>query len=95
MNKASKIILFVLIACWAMACSKKGVITEVPATDNIDTTNGATKYSGVFSSTPGESVSGTALVLLNGGVYSVALKNMNIGNDLIMKDFEPHVKKSL
>ena len=79
MNKVSKIMLFVLVSYWVMACTKKGQLNEVPAADNIDTTSGAAKYSGVFSSAPGESVSGTALVLLNGGVYSVALKNMNIG----------------
>ena len=79
MNKVSKIMLFVFVSCWVMACSKKSQLTEVPATDNIDTTNAAAKYSGSFSSAPGESASGTALILLKNGVYSVALKNMNVG----------------
>ncbi|MEO7766136.1 MAG: DM13 domain-containing protein [Ferruginibacter sp.] len=62
-----------------MACSKQSPVNEVPATDYIDTTNGAAKYSGTFLSAPGESVNGTALVLLKNGAYSLALKNMMIG----------------
>lgn len=85
---------FIFISCWVMACSKKDALTEVPATEIIDTTNGATKYSGEFSSAPGESVSGTALILLTNGAYSVALKNMNInsGPDLrvyLSKQIQP------
>lgn len=79
MNKAGKVILIVLLSCWLMACSKESPLTEVPARDNIDTTNGVVKYNGTFISAPGESASGTALILLKNGVYSVALSNMKVG----------------
>lgn len=69
----------VLVSCWIMACSKKSTMNEIPAMDPIDTTMGASKYSGTFVSAPGESVSGSALILLKSGAYSLALKNMNIG----------------
>jgi len=94
MKKAGKIVLFVFISCWVMACSKKGQVTEVPATDNIDTTNGAVKYNGSFTSAPGKSATGTALILFKNGLYSVALKNMNVsgGPDLhvyLSKQIQP------
>ena len=79
MNKVIKLMLFVSISVWLMACSKESPLTEVPARDNIDTTNGVVKYNGTFISAPGESASGTALILLKNGVYSVALSNMKVG----------------
>jgi len=94
MHKAGKIILFVSMLVWLMACSKESSLTEVPAADNIDTTNGAVKYNGSFISAPGKSATGTALILLKNGVYSVALKNMNVsgGPDLrvyLSKQIQP------
>lgn len=79
MSKTSLMVFCVSICCLLMACSKTSTVTTLPATDIIDTTGGAAKYSGAFSSAPGENVSGTALILLKSGVYSMALKNMNIG----------------
>ena len=79
MRKAVNIILCVVISCVTMACSKKRPVNEAPATDYIDTTNGAAKYRGTFLSAPGESASGTVLVLLKNGAYSLALKDMNVG----------------
>jgi len=94
MKKAGKIVLFVFISVWLMACSKESPLTEVPATDNIDTTNGAVKYNGSFISAPGKSATGTALILLKNGAYSLALKNMNVsgGPDLrvyLSKQIQP------
>ncbi len=94
MKKAGKIVMFVFISVWLVACSKESQLTEVPATDNIDTTNGAIKYNGSFISAPGKSATGTALILLKNGVYSVALKNMSVsgGPDLrvyISKQIQP------
>ncbi len=94
MKKLGKILLFVSISIWLMACSKESPLTEVPATDTIDTTNGAVKYTGSFISAPGKSATGTALILLKNGVYSLALKNMNVsgGPDLrvyLSKQLQP------
>lgn len=94
MNKARKLMVLAFISCWLMACSKESPLTEVPATDNIDTSNGAVKYTGSFISAPGKSASGTALVLLKNGIYSVALKKMNVsgGPDLrvyLSKQLQP------
>ena len=72
--------LLIAITCGMSSCSKQNQVNQVPATDNIDTSKGAIKYSGMFSSAPGESVSGNALVLFQNGVYSIALENMNVGN---------------
>ncbi|MCY7421327.1 MAG: DM13 domain-containing protein [Chitinophagaceae bacterium] len=94
MKKAGKLVSFVFISVWLMACSKESSLTEVPATDNIDTTSGAVKYSGSFMSAPGERATGTALILLKNGIYSIALKNMNVsgGPDLrvyLSKQIQP------
>jgi Electron transfer DM13 len=77
----NKLFCLLFIITWGMiACSKKNQTTEVPATDVIDTTKAAIKYSGTFVSAPGESVSGKALVLFQSGTYSIALEDLNVAN---------------
>ncbi len=74
---------FLLIAGFVwIGCSKpdKTTTTEIPAADLIDTSQGAVKFSGNFVSAPGESVSGKALVLLKGGIYTLALESTAIVN---------------
>jgi hypothetical protein len=88
------LLLCIVMGMAAMSCSKQNNTTEQPATDKIDTVKSMVKYTGSFASAPGESVSGTALVLLDAGVYSLALKNfsVNIGPDLhlyLSKELKP------
>jgi hypothetical protein len=79
--KKSFLLLAIIIAVYSMlACSKQSQTADVQATDIIDTSKTAIKYSGQFSSAPGESVSGKVLILLQNGVYSIALENFNTGN---------------
>ena len=79
MNKA--FFLLAMVAWALVSCSKKGQgTTSVPANDNIDSSNAAAKYSGAFTSAPGETVSGKALILLQNSTYSLALENLDAGN---------------
>lgn len=73
--------LFVVSCVWA-GCSKPDNTKAAapPATDIIDTSQGAAKFSGSFVSAPGESVSGKAIVLLKGGIYTLALESIKIVN---------------
>ncbi len=63
-----------------LSCKKQNGTTQLPATDKIDTSKAAVKYSGTFVSAPGETVGGKALVLLNGAIYSVALQSFSVNN---------------
>jgi Electron transfer DM13 len=72
--------LLAIIAGGITSCSKKNQASEIPAIDHIDTSSAVTKYSGLFSSAPNESVSGKALILQQNGIWSVALENINIKN---------------
>ena len=80
-----KRILFIsiIVFLWA-GCSKGdiniGETSTVPQIDNIDTSNAAIKFTGIFASAPGKSVRGKALLLLEGSVYKLALENMAIVN---------------
>jgi Electron transfer DM13 len=69
-----------IIITGGMACSKQNQTTEIPANDPIDTSKAVIKYSGQFSSAPGESVSGKALILFQNGAYSIALENLDVSN---------------
>jgi hypothetical protein len=73
------IIIFVCASC-SKGNKSTGDTSNVPQMDYIDTVNAITKHTGTFVSAPGESVSGKALVLLQGSVYKLALENMAIAN---------------
>lgn len=76
-------VLFLTGTLLLTACSKKDQTTDM-AMDTIpaatDTLKGLKKYTGVFVSAPGKSVTGKALIFLENGMYSVGLENMNINS---------------
>jgi Electron transfer DM13 len=63
-----------------VSCKKQNETTQLPANDKIDTSKAAIKYTGKFVSTPEETVSGNALVLVDGGTYSLALQTFSVNN---------------
>ncbi|MEO5996204.1 MAG: DM13 domain-containing protein [Chitinophagaceae bacterium] len=70
------------ILVWGLiSCSKNNQGSPIiPVTDNIDTSKAAVKYRGAFTSAPGETVNGMALILIQNGTYTVALENLDAGN---------------
>ncbi len=78
MNKL--VYLLGIVGIGMLSCSKQNGSTTVPATDNIDTSKATIKYRGDFVSAPGETVNGTALVLLEAGTYSLALESFSVNN---------------
>ncbi len=81
------VVLLLTVAVFVVSCSKADKTSTAPATDVIPGTTPATdtskvtaKYSGVFVSAPGETVTGNALIFFENNVYSVALENINIGS---------------
>ncbi|CAN5811226.1 DM13 domain-containing protein [soil metagenome] len=86
-----KSIFYLLFAfvLFAASCSKGDETSTTPATDvipgstpgpGVDPITGTAKYSGVFASAPGESVTGNALIFFENNAYSVALENVKIGS---------------
>ena len=83
-----------IVGTLVVSCTKQNGTTQQPATDKIDTSKAAVKYNGSFLSAPGETVNGTTLVLLEGGIYSLALQafSVNNGPDLhlyLSKELQP------
>lgn len=75
------------IVLFTASCSKADKTSTAPAMDVIpgttpgtDTAMVTAKYSGVFVSAPGESVTGNTSIFFENNVYSVALENIKVGN---------------
>lgn len=62
------------------AACKKDLTSTTPVQDPVDTTGSAEKYSGSFINGPYGSVSGTAKIYEDSGLYSVALVGVTISN---------------
>ena len=75
MSRLSIVVVFLFF----MAC-KKDAASEIPIQDTIDTTSAMTKYNGNFINGPYGTVSGSAKVILDTGIYQVALINVQISN---------------
>jgi Electron transfer DM13 len=81
MKDMTKLFFIVTMVIVLMAsCKKQNGTTQQPATDKIDTSKAAVKFTGNFVSAPGETVSGTALVLADGSTYSLALQTFSVNN---------------
>ncbi|MES1215047.1 MAG: DM13 domain-containing protein [Bacteroidota bacterium] len=74
---------FLLALCFAgllfFSC-KKDYASATPVQDNIDTATAVEKYDGSFMSGAYGSVSGTAKIYDDNGVYQVALINITVSN---------------
>ena len=64
----------------ALTACRKDLASDTPIQDTIDTTTAITKYSGDFINGPYGAVSGSAKIVVDSGVYQVALVNVQISN---------------